>query len=442
MHDEGPTARQMRLGAFIHHVGHHVAAWRLPDVPAFGAMDLEHYASLTRKAEAAKFDMVFIGDSLATWESGPEADSRMAGHAFLEPATLVAALATHSTHIGLAATITATYNEPYNVARRLASLDHISGGRVAWNLVTSSNPAEGQNFNRDSHVPHDDRYARAQEFIDVVKRLWDSFDDDAFVLDKAGGRFFDPAKWRATHHKGPHFQVRGPLTVARPVQGHPVIAQAGQSGPGMALASRVGEAIFTLQQTKESARKFRDEIRAMAVGHGRDADDILVMPGIVPVTGRTEAEARETFDRLQALVLPEVGLALLAQMLGADLSGYDLDGPVPDDLPPNEGFKSRRAALLEQSRRDNLTLRQLYEANAPARGHRVIVGSGAQIADMMQDWFENGAADGFMLLPTHLPGGLDDFIARVLPELRQRGLFRNEYEGRTLRENLGLKRPG
>lgn len=432
----------MRLGAFIHQVGHHVAAWRMPEVPSFGAMMFSHYASLTRKAEAAKFDMVFIGDSMATWESGPEADSRMSGHAFLEPSTLVAALATQSSNIGLAATITATYNEPYEIARRLASLDHLSGGRVAWNLVTSSNPAEGLNFSRDSHAPPEDRYARAQEFIDVVKALWDSFDDDAFLLDKENGRFFDAEKWHVANHRGEHFQVRGPLTVARPIQGYPVIAQAGQSGPGMALGSRVGEAIFTIQQTMGGARRFYAEAKALAARHGRESGDMLIMPGIVPIVGRTAADARATFDRLQSRVLPEVGLALLAQMLGADLSGCDLDGPVPEYLPPNESFKSRRAVLLDQARRENLSLRQLYESNAPARGHQPIIGSGADIADFMQDWFESGAADGFMLLPTHLPGGMDDFIAHVIPELRRRGLFRSEYEGNTLRENLGLRRPG
>ncbi len=413
----------------------------MPEVPAFGAMQMAHYTDMARKAERAKFDMVFIGDSLATWESGPEADSRMSGHAFLEPAALVAALAVQTRRIGLAVTITTTYNEPYNVARRLASLDHISGGRVAWNLVTSSNAAEGMNFNRTGHVPHDQRYERAHEFFEVTKRLWDSFADDAFVLDKSSGRFFLPDKWHAAHHQGAHFQVRGPLTVARPVQGYPVIAQAGQSGPGMRLASQVGEVIFTLQQTKEAAQAFRHTIRRMAAEQGRNPDHVLVMPGIVPVAGRTGAQAQATYDRIQGLVQPEVGLALLSQMLGADLTRYDLDGPVPTDLPPNEGFKSRRDVLLAQARRENLTIRQLYEANAPARGHQAMVGSGPQLADILQDWFEDGAADGFMLLPTHLPGGLEDFSRHVLPELRRRGLFRTEYEGVTLRDNLGLPRP-
>lgn len=433
--------RQIKIGAFIHHVGHHVAAWRLPEVPAFGAMQIAHYADMARKAEKARYDMVFIGDSLATWESGPEPDSHMSGHAFLEPAALVAALAVQTSNIGIAATITTTYNEPYNVARRLASLDHISGGRIAWNLVTSSNAAEGTNFNRDGHVPHEDRYARAEEFYEVTRKLWDSFEDDAFRLDKDSGRFFDPRKWHTPHHSGAHFKVRGPLTVARPLQGRPVIAQAGQSGPGMALASRVGEVIFTLQQTKEAAKAFREKIRSMAAAHGRNPDHVLVMPGIVPVAGRTERLAQDTFRQLQSLVLPEVGLALLSQMLGADLSGCDVDGPVPEDLPPNEGFKSRREVLLAQARRDNLSIRQLYELNAPARGHQAMVGSGGQIADILEEWHADGAADGFMLLPTHLPGGLEDFSRHVLPELRRRGLFRTEYEGPMLRDILGLPRP-
>jgi N-acetyl-S-(2-succino)cysteine monooxygenase len=384
------TARRrdakLRLGAFLMATGHHVAAWRHPQAQADGGVNLRHYAALARTAERAGFDMMFLADSAAVWDASPEALSRMARADHFEPLTLLSALAAVTERIGLVATVTTTYNEPYHVARKFASLDLLSGGRSGWNLVTSANEAEAHNFGRDRHVAHADRYERAREFAEVVTGLWDSWEDGAFPRDKASGRYFDPAKLHVLDHRGKHFRVRGPLNVARSPQGRPVL-------------------------------------------------------GIFPVVGRTEAEVEAKYEEIQALIHPEVGLSLLAGMLGhVDLSAHPVDGPLPE-LPETNAGKSRQALLVDLARREGLTIRQLYLRIAGARGHRQIRGTPAQIADQLQEWFEEGAADGFNIMPPHLPAGLDDFVELVIPELQRRGLFRTAYEGRTLRENLGLPWP-
>jgi N-acetyl-S-(2-succino)cysteine monooxygenase len=432
---------KLRLGAFLMATGHHVAAWRHPQAQADGGVNLRHYAAIARTAERAGFDMMFLADSAAVWDASPEALSRMARADHFEPLTLLSAIAAVTERIGLVATVTTTYNEPYHVARKFASLDLLSGGRSGWNLVTSANEAEAYNFGRDQHVLHADRYDRAREFAEVVTGLWDSWEDDAFLRDKESGRYFRPEKLHVLNHVGKHFRVRGPLNVARSPQGRPVLVQAGSSEAGKDLAAETAEVVFTAHQTLADAKAFYADLKGRMARYGRDPDHLKVMPGIFPVIGRIEAEAEAKYEEIQSLIHPEVGLSLLAGMLGhVDLSGYPVDGPLPE-LPETNAGKSRQALLVDLARREGLTIRQLYLRIAGARGHRQIRGTPTQIADQLQEWFEEGAADGFNIMPPYLPGGLDDFVELVIPELQRRGLFRTAYEGRTLRENLGLPRP-
>ena len=435
-----PT-RQIKLGAFLMQTGHHIAAWRHPGAQADAGSNFRHYVELARKAEAAKFDAVFLADAVGVRSSELPSLSRTARSDHFEPLTLLAAIAALTERIGLIATVSTSFNEPFNVARKFASLDQISGGRSGWNLVTSSGTGEAQNFNRDEHFDHALRYERAAEFHDVVLGLWDSWEDDSFVRDKASGQYFHPDKLHVLGHKGTHFSVRGPLNVARSPQGRPVVVQAGASDAGRALAARTAEVIFVAHQTFEEAKAFYADIKNRLPALGRDPEDVKIMPGIFPVVGRTHAEAEDKFAQLQELVHPTVGLALLSNVIGGfDFSGLPVDGPVPA-LPETNGPKSRQRLLLDLARRDGLSIRQLYLRIAGARGHQQVVGTPASIADQLQQWFEEGGADGFNIMAPWFPAGLDDFIALVLPELRKRGLFRTEYEGRTLREHLGLRRP-
>ncbi|CCH08753.1 LLM class flavin-dependent oxidoreductase [Achromobacter xylosoxidans] len=435
------STRQIKLGAFLMQTGHHIAAWRHPDAQADAPVNFRHYAELARHAEAAKFDAIFLADSVGVRNTDLASLSRTARSDHFEPLTLLSALAAVTEKIGLIATVSTTYNEPYHVARKFASLDHISGGRSGWNLVTSSGQGEAQNFNLDEHVEHARRYARAAEFHDVVLGLWDSWEDDAFLRDKHSGQYFDPAKLHPLHHRGEHFSVRGPLNVSRSPQGRPVVVQAGASPAGRDLAARTAEVIFVAHQTFDEARAFYRDIKGRAVEYGRDPDDIKIMPGIFPVIGRSQAEAEDKFARLQDLIHPVVGVQLLSNMIGGfDLSGYPVDGPLPD-IPETNGGKSRQQLLIDLARRDNLTIRQLYLRIAGARGHQQVVGTPQSVADQLQQWFEEDGADGFNIMSPWLPGGLDDFIELALPELRRRGLFRTEYSGATLRQHLGLARP-
>jgi alkanesulfonate monooxygenase len=355
--------------------------------------------------------------------------------------TLLSALSVVTERIGLAATVSTTYNEPYHLARKFASLDYLSNGRSGWNLVTSATNSEAQNFNLDKHPEHALRYQRAREFVEVVTKLWDSWEDDAFLRDKESGVYFDPDKLHVANHKGEHFSVQGPLNVARPPQGYPVIIQAGSSEDGKNLAAETAEVIFTAQQTLEDAQAFYADVKGRLAKYGRSPDSLKIMPGIFPVIGRTEQEAKEKFEQLQELIHPSIGLGLLSGLVGGiDLSGYPLDGPLPN-LPDTELAKSRLKLVTDLAQRDQLTIRQLYLAIAGARGHRQISGTPEQIADQLEEWFVNEGADGFNIMPPYLPGGLDDFVDLVIPELQHRGLFRTEYEGKTLRENLGLPRP-
>ena len=436
------TARkQIKLGAFLMQTGHHIAGWRHPQAQANAGVNFRHYVELAQKAEAAKFDAIFLADGVAVRSDNLESLARTARSDQFEPLTLLSAIAAVTERIGLIATASTTYHEPFNLARKFASLDQISGGRAGWNLVTSATNAEALNFNRTAQYAHADRYRRAAEFHDVVLGLWDSWESDAFPRDKDSGIYLDTQKLHPLRHVGEHFQVRGPLNVARSPQGRPVVVQAGASDDGRALAARTAEVIFVAHQTLEEAQTFYADIKGRVQDYGRHPDDVKIMPGIFPVVGRTQAEADEKFEQLQSLIDPVVGLGLLAGISGGlDLSGYDVDGPLPE-LPPTEGPQSRQRLLIDLARRDGLTIRQLYLKIAGARGHQQIVGTPETIADQLQHWFENGAADGFNIMAPWFPGGLDDFIELVLPELRRRGLFRTEYEGHTLREHLGLKLP-
>ena len=436
--------RQIRLGAFLSATGHHHASWRHPDTNPRGGIDFEHFKKLAAIAEKAKFDAIFTADSDGLWTRASDKEVvRRDGHGpSFEPITLYSALSAVTRNIGFVATASTTYNEPWHIARKYASLDLISGGRAAWNVVTSGNPDAALNFGLDTHPDHGERYRRAAEFVDVVKGLWDSWEDDAFLYDKASGIFSDPDKLHVLDHKGEFFKVRGPLNVPRSPQGHPVLVQAGASEPGKELGARNAEAVFTAWQTLEDAQAFYRDLKFRAAKVGRDPDHIKILPGVYPVIGRTEQEALDKKEQLRTLIDPKVGLSLLTNLGGLDgLSDYDLDGPVPQDLPETNDNKSRQSLLLELAARENLTIRQLYEWVAGARGHRVIHGTPESIADQLEEWFVNEAADGFNLLAPTYPAGLVDFAELVVPILQKRGLFRKEYEASTLRGNLGLPIP-
>jgi len=435
------SKRQIKLGAFLMETGHHIAAWRHPDTHASGGLDFQHYAQLAQIAERAKFDTIFFADSVSVRDTNLPSLSRTARADHFEPLTLLSALSVVTRNIGLIATVSTTFNEPYNLARKFASLDHLSGGRSGWNLVTSSTESEALNFSFDRHPEHGERYERAKEFHDVVAGLWDSWEDDAFVRDKASGVYFDPDKLHVLDHRGKHFKVRGPLNVARSPQGAPVVVQAGASEAGKELAAQTAEVVFVAHQTLDEAQAFYRDLKGRLARYGRQPDHLKIMPGIFPVIGRTDEEAREKFAALQELIHPTVGLSLLATMAGGiDLSGYPVDGPFPE-LPETNGGKSRQRLLFDLARRENLTIRDLYLRIAGARGHQQVIGTPQSIADQLQQWFEEDGADGFNIMSPWLPGGLSEFAEQVVPELQRRGLFRTEYEGRTLRENLGLPRP-
>lgn len=426
--------RQMHLGLFMQGAGHHVSGWRHP-LAEFGGENLGLIQRIANTAEAGLFDMLFLADGLSS-----AADMHPSFVVRIEPIALLSALAMTTKHLGLAATASTTYGEPYHVARAFASVDHLSGGRAAWNAVTTSYARSAANFTRGEHPSHDERYAIAEEFLDTVKGLWDSFADDAFPKDKESGVYVRPDRIHTLNHEGKYFSVKGPLNSSRPPQGHPVVIQAGSSLPGQRLAARTADAVFTAQQSLEESKAFCDSLARLMAEAGRARDTLHVMPGFCPVVGATEAEARAEFEKLQAGIDPVAALRLLSDRIGHELSGYDLDEPLPE-LPESEALQSRARLLTQMARRDNMTLRQLSNLVAGARGHRIVWGTPAQIADTMQEWFEGGAADGFNIMPPYFPTQFERFVESVVPELQKRGLFRTAYEGNTLRENLGLKRP-
>lgn len=428
------SIKQMHLGAFALATGHHVAGWRLSQ--SYGnAESLPLLMEIARTAERGKFDLLFLADALNT---SPNMHPSMVVR--LEPLTLLAALSAVTSRLGLAATASTTYSEPYNLARMFASLDHISGGRAGWNVVAGAFPDAATNFARQEHPPHAERYEIASEFVDVVKGLWDSWEDDALVLEKETGKFIDPAKMHVLNHKGKHFTVKGPLNISRPPQGYPVIIQAGASDAGRDVAASIAEIVFAVLQDFDTAKSFRDDMRRRAEAKGRDPDTMKIMPGVCPIVGDSEKDARAKLGALCEQADPASALRVLSERLGHDLSSYDLDAPVPD-LPPSGMMQGHAVTLSAMAKRDNLTLRELRDFTASAQGHRLLLGTPEQIADGLEEWFVGGAADGFNVMPPYFPGALTDFVDHVVPILQKRGLFRTEYEGTTLRQHLGLSRP-
>lgn len=433
--------KQIKLGMFLRPAGHHLAAWRHPNAQADAGVNIARFVEVAKIAERGCFDMLFSADS-ATANSVFDENGlrRMAYVAWIEPFTLLAALASVTQHIGLVCTASTTFEEPFSLARKFASLDHVSHGRAGWNLVTSGNHTAALNFSRDEHMAKDQRYIRAREFAEVVMGLWDSWDDDAFERNRESGIFFDPKKMHTLNHVGDHFKVKGPLNVARSPQGRPVLVQAGASDDGKQLAAETAEVVFTATPTIEEGRAFYSDLKSRMAAFGRAPDELKIMPGFFVTVGDTQAEAHEKREVLQRLIHPEVGIALLSQRMGLDLSDFDVDGPLPE-VPQDKVISSRVTLLVDMARRENMTIRQLYTQIAGGRGHYDICGTPEHIADVMQEWFETGAADGFNVMPPVFPDSLSDFVDKVVPELQRRGLYRTRYEGTTLRENLGLSRP-
>ncbi|MBB5953910.1 FMN-dependent oxidoreductase (nitrilotriacetate monooxygenase family) [Saccharothrix tamanrassetensis] len=430
--------RQLHLNAFLMGVGHHEAAWRHPRTDPGLVADVGHFQRLAAIAERGAFDSVFLADGVQLW-----GDVRHSVAGAFEPLTLLTALACVTDHIGLIATASTGFTEPYNLARWFSSLDHISGGRAGWNIVTTAGDRSAQNFNLDVNVEHHERYQRAAEFVDVVTALWDSWDQDALVLDAASGVFADPDKVREINHRGRFFRVRGPLNAVRSPQGRPLLVQAGSSEDGRAFAAAHAEAVFTAQQTVEEAREFYQDLKTRVAARGRAPDQVVVLPGIVPVLGSTAEEARRLAEELDDLIVPARAVGRLSELLGVDLTGHPLDEPVPP-LPPVDrvnGARSRFRLIRDLAAREALTLRQLLRRLGGGRGHKVVVGTPEVVADHVETWFRGGAADGFNVMPPLLPSGLEEFVDHVVPLLRRRGLFRSGYTGRTLREHYGLTEP-
>ncbi|MEU0506570.1 LLM class flavin-dependent oxidoreductase [Nocardia sp. NPDC005998] len=433
--------RQLSLNAFIYPSGHHEAAWRHPQSRPDRIYDVAYYQEIGRTAEAAKLDAVFFAD-------GPALRTNVEHNAAsgLEPITLLTAIATATTHLGLIATASTTYYEPYNLARLFSTLDHISGGRAGWNIVTTGTDLAAANFGLDKHPDHPTRYARAREFVDAVVALWDSWEDDAIVLDQQAGVYADPDKIHPIDFVGEYLSVRGPFNAPRTPQGHPVLVQAGASNDGRAFAGKYAEAIFTAHQRLEDAQAFYADIKAKAGEFGRDADQVKILPGISPFIGDTEAAAKRLEREFNELTVPEYGLKQLEGIAGQRLGHLPLDEPVPLELFSDAGDvtdndRSRRQVVAGIVQRERPTVRGLLHRLAGARGHRVFAGTPEQIADTIEEWFRNGAADGFNVMPPYYPGGLEVFAETVVPILQERGLFRTEYTGTTLRDHFGLSRP-
>ncbi|MEN3305940.1 MAG: hypothetical protein V7603_2142 [Micromonosporaceae bacterium] len=430
---------RLHLNAFLMGVGHHEAAWRLPEADPYAHVDVAHYTNLARIAERGKLDSLFLADGPVLWNDL----GRRPGGA-LEPTLLLTALAGVTEHIGLIATASTTYNEPYNLARRFASLDHISGGRAGWNIVTTAGLDAARNFNLDELPPHRERYERAAEFVEVSRKLWDSWADDAVVADKDNGVWGDDTKVYPPAHVSRFFKVAGALNVPRSPQGHPLLVQAGSSENGKDFAARYAEAVFTAHQTLAEAQAFYADLKRRALGHGRDPATIKILPGIVPILGSTVDDARALEAELDRLIRPEYAIRQLAELLKVDPADLHLDRELPADLPDEdeiEGAKSRRTLVVNLARRERLTVRELIGRLGGGRGHFTFAGTPGQVADVIVHWYEQGAADGFNIMPPVLPAGLSSFVDDVVPILQDRGLFRTEYEGKTLRDNYGLARP-
>lgn len=432
--------KQLHLTAFMRPVSLHSGAWRYPGSYADANFNLSHLKSFIQKLEAAKFDAFFMADHLAVLNMPIEALRRSHTTTSFEPFTLLSALSQVTERIGLAATASTTYDEPYHIARRFASLDHLSNGRAAWNIVTTGNPESSKNFGQDEHMQHGDRYKRAREFYDVVTGLWDSFADDAFIRDQESGIYVDPDKIHTLDHKGDELSVRGPLNIARPVQGWPVIVQAGQSDPGRNLAGATAEVVFCSPRDLAGGKELYADIKSRAEAAGRKREHIKILPAAMVIVGDTVEDARQKRLKLDSLVHYDTAIASLSVMLGADASRFDPDGPLPKDLPETNASKSSREGVLKLAESERLTVRQLAGRYGGFSGLS-FVGTPESIADEMENWLAEEGADGFTVCFPFLPQGLDDVCERLVPELQRRGLFRKEYEGTTLREHLGLPRP-
>ena len=428
----------MILGAFLFNYGNHVAAWRHPGTPADGLLDLGFYARLAQTAERGCFDFVFHSDGLGINDEHPE----IIAHTVTvrpEPLTLLSALAAITERVGLVATVSTSYNDPYAVARKLATLDHISGGRAGINVVTSSTWQEAANFGAPGPAEHGARYRRAAEFVDVLRALWDTWEDGAILADQAGGVFADPARIHTPGHRGEFFAVRGPLNVPRPPQGHPVLVQAGVSPAGQDLAAAVADLVFTVNTSPDEAVARRTAMAKRVAAAGRAPGSVKILPGVMPVLGGTEAEARREYEALQALVPGAIAIPYLSDVLGHDLSSFPPDGPLPP-LQPGRG-EMGRFRMVQALAADGLSLGAIAHRMLLGRGHWTVVGTPDQVADEMERWLRAGACDGFNILAPHHPGGLQAFVNGVVPVLQRRGLLRREYEGQTLRDHLGLPRP-
>jgi FMN-dependent oxidoreductase (nitrilotriacetate monooxygenase family) len=423
----------MHMGVFVLGTGNHIAGWRYEGA-ATSHIDLPVIQEIARIAERGKFDLLFISDSMAM-----DPTDHPSFMCRLEPTTLISVLSASTSHIGLGATVSTSFSEPFNVARLFGSIDHISGGRSAWNVVTSSNPKAALNFNRDEHLEHELRYQRANEFVDVVRGLWDCWDDDAVIADKSTGCYVDEGKVRTLDHRGRFFQVKGPLNMSRCPQGHPVIIQAGGSPSGLELAARTADVVFSVVQDLQAAKIAYADLKGRMAKFGRSPNELAVLPGVMPIIGASDAAAREQLSKLQSWLTPTNAATLVASRIGYEVAGHPLDGPVPPP-PPNGESRTFSHVLYETAQREKMTLRDLYNLTAAARGHWVVCGTPEGIADTLEEWFVGAAADGFNILPPYFPGAFDDFVDLVVPELQRRGLFRRDYQGRTLRDHLGLAR--
>ncbi|VBB86306.1 Putative monooxygenase [Podospora comata] len=433
--------KQLHLTAFMRPVSLHTGAWRYPGAVPNANFSLPHLKSFIQKLEAAKFDAFFMADHLAVLNMPIDALQRSHTVTSFEPFTLLSALSAVTEKIGLAATASTTYDEPYHVARRFASLDHLSSGRAAWNIVTTGNPESAKNFGLDEHVEHSERYKRAREFYEVVTGLWDSFADDAFASrSQESGIYFDPSKLHVLNHKGESLKVRGPLNIARPVQGWPVIVQAGQSEPGKQLAAETAEVVFCSPRDIQGAKELYEDIKGRAEKYGRNRDSLRILPAALVIVGDTVQDAKEKRLKLDSLVHYDSAIASLSIALGSDASGFDPDGPLPDDIADTNASKTGRAGVIKLARDEGLTVKQLAQRYGGYAG-LAFVGTPQSIADEMEEWLSQGAADGFTVTFPFVPQGIDDVTQRLVPELQRRGLFRTEYEGSTLREHLGLSRP-
>ncbi len=436
--------RQIKLGAFIPATSQHAAGWRHPESRPQDHLNIDYLIELAKTAERGLFDAYFLADGLSvSWGNAKEGQRGLGDKPVgFEPVTLFSALSAVTQNLGFIATASTTYEDPYLLARKFASLDHISKGRAGWNVVTTASPDTARNFSLEKHPDPKTRYQRAHEFIEVTQKLWDSWEDDAFIYDKSTGEFFHADKVHEPLHTGQYFNVQGPLNVSRPPQGYPVIVQAGQSEEGRELAGKYAEVIFTAQQNLQDAQEFYRDVKNRLLKYGRHPDDLKIMPGVSIFVAKTEEEAKEKYEFLNNLIHPKVGLTLLSGLSGGiNLEKYDLDAPFPTLEDADLNFSSRQQMMIDIARRHHFSIRQLYQYIASARGHWTLVGTPEQVVDQLQEWFENEGADGFNILPPTTPAGLNDFVDFIVPELQRRGLFRTEYEGSTLRENLGLKRP-